>query len=67
MEALTASHQLAKFGSHEHYGRDIMILGCQIISLDHAIEGPCNFMGTSPSKVTVLPRLVALGTLAVKI
>ena len=39
------SHQPAKFGRHRHCGRrDIMILGCHMISHDYVIEGSCNFM-----------------------
>ena len=34
------------FGGHIHCGNgDIMVLVYQVISRDHVIKGPCDFMG----------------------
>ena len=58
-----ASHQPAKFGGYRHCGsEDMMSLGCYVISQDHLIEGLCYFISS-----TVLPSLVAIGTVVVKI
>ena len=44
-----------------------MILVCHVILQDHVIERSCDFMDRSPSrKVTILPSLVAIGTLVVE-
>ena len=58
------NHQLVKFGDHRHCGSgDVMILGRQVILQDHVIKESCDFMGRISSRyVTMLPRLVAIGT-----
>ena len=64
-----ASHQLAKFGDHRHCDSgDIMILVCHMILQDHVIKWSFEFTGRIPSRyVTILPSLVAMGTVLVKI
>ena len=43
------SHLPAKFCSQSLFRSEvIMILVCHVISQDHAIKGPCDFMGGSP-------------------
>ena len=45
-----------------------MVLVCHKISQGHVTKGRSNITGRSPSwQVTSLPRLVAIGTVAVKI
>ena len=45
-----------------------MILDCHVISKYYVIEGSCNFIGRSPSKlVIILPSLVAIVPLVVEI
>ena len=45
-----------------------MILACHVISPDHVIKQPCNFMGRSPSRqVTILQSLMAIATLVVEL
>ena len=59
----------AKFGGHKHGGCvDIMIWVCQVMSQDHVIKGSYDFVDMSPSRlVTILPSLMAIGTLVVEI
>ena len=46
-----ASHQLAKFCGHKCSGsRNIIVLGCHVISQDHVIKESSNSMGRSLSK-----------------
>ena len=60
------SYHPAKFGGHRHCGSGDMIL-VYVILQDQVIKGSCDFMGRSPSKkVTILPSLVAIGTLLVE-
>ena len=44
-----ASHQLAKFGGHRHWGSRDMVLGFHMISHNHVIERSCKFMGRGTS------------------
>ena len=45
-----------------------MFLICHVISQDHAIKGPFDFMGESSSlKVTTLQNLVPIDTVVVEI
>ena len=44
------SDHYAKFCGHSYSGSGvIMILVCHVISQDHVIKGPCDFMGGRPS------------------
>ena len=63
------NHQLVNFGGHRHGGTgDMMILVRHVILQDHVIQKSCEFMGRIPLRyVTMLPRLVAIGTVVVEI
>ena len=57
----------AKFGGHRLCGSgDIMVLVSQVISLNHLIKKYSNIMGKPTRLVTILPSLVAIGTLVVE-
>ena len=48
---LWVSQQHAKFCGHRCCGgRNIIILGCQVISLEHVIKGSCNYMVRSQTR-----------------
>ena len=62
------SHHPAKFGGHSHcVSGDIMALGCHVTLKELVTKGSRNFMDSSPTKVTILLTLVAIGTLEVEI
>ena len=45
-----------------------MILGCHVVSQGHVIKRSFDFIGMSPSRyITILPSLVAMGTVVVEI
>ena len=68
-EVSKVSYHPAMFGGHRHCGSgNIMILVCQVISQYNVIKGSCDLIGRSPSRlVTILPSLVAIGTMVVEI
>ena len=63
------SRHPAKFGGHWNCdSRDIMLLICHVILQDHLMKEQGNFMGRNPPRlVTILPRLMATGTVVVEI
>ena len=63
--APTISHLPAIYGGHRHsVSWVIMVLVCHMVSQDHMIKESCHFMSRSPSrKITILPRLVATGSM----
>ena len=69
MEPLKICHHLSKFGDNARYGSgDIIVLTYHVIPQDHEMQGLCDFIGRNLSgQVTVLPSLVAIGTLVVEI
>ena len=61
-----ASHQVVTFGSHRHCNsEDIMFLVCHMVVQDHVIKELYDFMGRSHR--SILPSLVAIGTVVVEI
>ena len=45
-----------------------MVLNCHVISQDHVIKEPCDFMRKSPFRqVIILSSLVAIGSVIVNI
>ena len=61
------SHQPTKFGGHRHCSSgDIMVFVYHVTLKDHVIKALNEFMVSSPSRyVTILPSLVAIGTVMV--
>ena len=59
----------AKFRDHRHSGsRDKMVFVCHVTFQDHVIRALFDFIIRSPSRyVTIVPRLVAIGTVVLKI
>ena len=57
------------FFDHKHCGSgDIMVLVYHVISQDHVITGPCDFMGRSPwRQVSILQSLVGPDFLIVEL
>ena len=68
-EPIEVSYHPAKFGGHRHSGRgDITVFVCHVTLQDHVVKALNLFMIMSPSrKVTIRPRLVAMGTMVVEI
>ena len=62
-------HHLAKFGGHRYcISRDIMFLICNVIKQGHIIKRSGDYNDRSPSRnVTILPSLVAIGTVVLEI
>ena len=67
-QSIKVNYHPAAFGGHRYCGSGyMMILVCHVILQDHVIKRSCDFMDRSPSrKVTILPSLVAIGTLVVE-
>ena len=63
------SPHLAKFGGYGYCSSgDIMVLVCHVILQDYVANGSGNFTGRSASReATILPGLVAIGTVVVEI
>ena len=61
------SHHPTKFGGHRHCSSgDIMVFGYHVTLKDHVIKALNEFMLSRPSRyVTILPSLVAIGTVMV--
>ena len=68
-EPINVSYHPAKFGSHMHSGSgDTMVFVCHVNLQDHVKKALNGFMVSSPSMyVTILPSLVAIGTVVVEI
>ena len=62
------SHTPIKFGDDRHRGRgDVLVFVCHMISEHHVTKRSRN-IGRNPSRlVTILPRVVVIGTGVVKI
>ena len=63
------SHQPANFDDNRHCGSgDVIVLDCHMILRDHMTKGLSNCIGGSNSRyVTILPTLVAIGTVLMEI
>ena len=63
------SHHPTKFNGQRHCSSgDKMVFVCHVTLQDHVIKALSNFMVKSPTKyVTILPSLVAIGTVIVEI
>ena len=68
-ESLKVRHHPNRFGGHKHCGiGDIMVVVCYVTLQNHKIKALYEFMAKSPSKqVTILPNLVAIGTVVMEI
>ena len=50
-DLIKVSYHLAKLGGHrDSDSGDIVVLVCDVISLDHVIEGSSEFIGRDPSR-----------------
>ena len=65
LEPIKVTFYCAKFGSHRHSSSKYKIV---FVFQDHVIKVLNDFMARSPSKYfTILPSLVAIGTVAVEL
>ena len=67
LESFMVNHHSAKFGGHGYYGSgDMMVLFCHVNLGDDLTKDLGNFMGKNLTRwVTILPSLVARGTVVV--
>ena len=68
-EPIEISYHPAKFDGQKHcVSGCIMILVNPVILQDHVIKGSCDFLGRGLSReITILPSLVAIGTMVAEI
>ena len=68
-EPTKVDYHPAKFGSHKHSDNgDVKVLLCHITSQDQVLKSSCDFTGRRLSRQeTILPSLVAIGTVVMEI